>query len=69
MYAKQKVIPKGGFEISSPLICSNESKEVNITRRLNDHLIQYFYSFGIDPDSLDINLFTNKKYTNYVYIN
>lgn len=42
-------------------ISSNESKEVNITRRLNDHLIQYFYSFGIDPDSLDINLFTNKK--------
>lgn len=40
---------------------TNESKEANITKRLNDHLIQYFYSFGIEPDSLDINLFKDKK--------
>ena len=35
-------------------ITSVNVKQSDINRRLNDTLIQYFYSFGVEPNSLDI---------------
>ena len=44
-------------------IPENEVKknESNITKRLSDNLIEYFYLFGIEPNSIEIYELTDKK--------
>ena len=42
-------------------INTSQVKESDITKRLSDRLVQYFYLFGIEPESLDISDFTEDK--------
>ena len=41
---------------------TSQVKVSDISMRISDNLIQYFYLFGIEPDSLDISDFTEEKH-------